>query len=423
MKNIWWCLFLFFGFYSKAQADKVYSEKIAGIKFFQQGNQFSYPIINLGTTGTLELHFDDLDVQVKNYNYTYQLCNANWEPSDLNTLDFIQGFTQNSLNQYRFSSVAKVKYIHYQAILPESNCMPTKAGNYLLKVFLDGDTSKLAFTRRLLIVNNTVTTGINIQQPYNSQLMQTTQKVQFTINIGKLDIFNPQQQLKVAVLQNYRWDNAKTNLQPLFMRGNMYEYNGEQDALFPAGKEYRWADLRSFRFLSERIAGVDRFTAPVTINLITDIERTSERLLMYQDENGFFQISTTDANNPWWQGDYGNVNFTFSTLNHQPYPNKDVFILGQLTGNKLTDANKMVFNSEKGQYEKTLFLKQGFYNYIYVTRDKSGKGNAETFLTEGDYWGTENNYTVLVYFRSLSGRYDELVGVTTVNSRTGKIKY
>ncbi len=423
MKYLLCCFFLLFTTAINAQADKVYSSTISGIKLFQQGNQFSYPIINLGTTGTLELHFDDLDPQVKNYNYTYQLCDANWQASDLNALDYIQGFTQNNLNQYRFSSVAKVRYVHYQVILPEQNCVPTKAGNYLLKVFLNGDTSKLAFTRRLLIVNNILTTGVSIQQPYNSQLMQTTQKVQFTVNVGKLNIFNPQQQLKVVVLQNYRWDNAKTNLQPLFMRGNMYEYNGEQDCLFPAGKEYRWADLRSFRFLSERIAGVDRSTQPVTINLIPDVQRTAERLMMYQDVDGFFQISTTDANNPWWQGDYGNVNFTFSTLNQQPFADKDVYILGELTGNRLSDSNKMVFNAGKGRYEKSLFLKQGFYNYIYVTRDKSGRGNAETYLTEGDYWETENDYTVLVYYRSLSGRHDELVGVTTVNSRTGKIKY
>lgn len=414
---------LWTAFSANAQPENVFSSNINGIKFFQSGNQFSYPIINVGTTGTVELHFDDLDPQVKNYGYTYQLCDANWQPSDLNTLDYIQGFTQNNLNQYRFSSVAKVKYIHYQAVLPEKNCMPTKAGNYLLKVFLNGDTSKLAFTRRLLIVNNVVTTGVSIQQPYNSQLMQTTQKVQFSLNVAKLNIFNPQQQLKVVVLQNYRWDNAKTGLQPLFMRGNTYEYNGEQDGLFPAGKEYRWADLRSFRFLSERIAGVDRSTSPITINLIPDIERTTERLMTYQDVDGFYQISTTDANNPWWQGDYGNVNFSFSTLNHQPIQNKDVYILGELTGNRLADANKMTFNEQTGRYEKTLFLKQGYYNYIYVTKDKTGKGVAETYLTEGDYWETENDYTVLVYYRSLSGRHDELVGVTTVNSRTGKIKY
>lgn len=38
-------------------------------------------------------------------------------------------------------------------------------------------------------------------------------------------------------------------------------------------------------------------------------------------------------------------------------------------------------------------------------------------MTEGNYWETENEYIVLFYFRPLSGRHDELVGITRLNSR------
>ena len=46
---------------------------------------------------------------------------------------------------------------------------------------------------------------------------------------------------------------------------------------------------------------------------------------------------------------------------------------------------------------------------------------ATTAFTEGNYWETENTYEVFVYYNSFSGRYDELVGFTTVNSRLGRI--
>jgi hypothetical protein len=274
------------------------------------------------------------------------------------------------------------------------------------------------------VVNEIVPVGVKILQPYNSSLTRTHQKVQFSIDKTKLNIFNPAQQLKVVVLQNYRWDNAVTGIQPVFMRGNVYEYNGEQDCLFPAGKEFRWIDVKSFRFQSERIATVDNNNTPADVYARDDPQRTGERFLQYQDYDGFFYIDCTDANNPWWQGDYGNVHFTFVPGNNQPYPGKEVYIIGEMTNYKLNDSTKLHYNAEKGVYEKTLLLKQGFYSYTYVTKDNNGKNaKVSNQQTDGDYFETENTYTVLVYYKSLSGRHDELVGAVSINSRTSQSGY
>jgi hypothetical protein len=418
------CLLFSALLFAQREPDKIYMQNIKGVKLFIHGDQLSFPIIKLGATNAVELHFDDLDGNIKNYSYTYQLCNADWKPVDLSIMDYVQGFTQDRLTQYRVSSIAKVKYVHYQVLLPDRNIMPTKAGNYLVKVFLNGDTSKLAFTKRLLILNNIVPIGGKIQSPYNGQLFQTHQKVQFSIDKTKIDVFNQQQQLKVVVLQNYRWDNAVTGAQPVFMRGNVYEYNGEQDFLFPAGREFRWADLRSFRFLSERIATVDRNATPTDVYLRPDGEKKGERFIQYQDYDGLYFIDCTDANNPWWQGDYGNVHFTLVPGGNQPFPDKDVYILGEMTSYALNDSTKLQYNAEKGVYEKTLLLKQGFYSYTYVTKDIKAKNEKATSTAiDGDFWQTENIYTILVYYKSLSGRHDELVGALTINSRTNAAGY
>jgi hypothetical protein len=78
---------------------------------------------------------------------------------------------------------------------------------------------------------------------------------------------------------------------------------------------------------------------------------------------------------------------------------------------------KMEFNAEKGAYEKTLFLKQGFYNYSYVTLPAKRSNDPISFEnTEGNYQSTENVYMVLVYYRPFGGRSDELIGYTLLNS-------
>jgi type 9 secretion system plug protein len=404
---------------SAQQPDKIYMPNIHSVKLFIAGNQDAYPIIKLNATMMMELHFDDINANVKNYNYTYVLCDADWNPVDLSPFDFLQGFTQGRLSQYRNSSVSKTKYIHYQALLPEQSCMPKVSGNYLLKVYLNGDTSKLAFTRRVLVLDNVISIGAKVTQPFNTQLFRTHQKIQFTIDKTKLNILNPQQQLKVVVLQNFRWDNAITGMQPTFMRGNQYEYNNDNAFVFPAGREYRWADLRSFRFQSERVDSADLNTTPFNVWLKPDPQRTNMRYVTYVDLNGTYQVSATDVNNPWWQGDFANVHFVFVPQNLDEFKNKEVYLIGELaTGNCDNAECKLDYNPDKKIFEKTLLLKQGYYYYTYVTKNSNDKKTStETADTEGNYSETENSYTILVYYRSLSDRADELVGAVTIDSR------
>jgi hypothetical protein len=405
----------------KAQLpDEVYHKNIRSVKLFIKGNQAGYPVISLGTLDQLELHFDDMDAYAKSYSYTFQLCDADWKPNTLlGPFDYIKGFSQQRITQTRVSSIATQDYAHYQASLPDKNCYPSKSGNYLLKVFLNGDTSKLAFTKRLLVVQQLADVGAQIQQPFSSEYFRTHQKVQLVVNKTKLDVLNPQQQIKTVILQNYRWDATAKMIQPTFIKQNTLEYNSENDALFPGGKEFRWIDLRSFRFKSDRIDSNDLTQKPFYIVAKPDGERTTQRYLFFRDINGFYEITSTDLINPWWQGDYAKVRFTFVPTNNQPYPNRKLYIAGEFTGYKYNDSTEMVYNATLGIYEKELFLKQGYYTYTYVTKD--AKTNVPAVdQTDGNYWETENDYTVLIYYRSLSGRHDELVGVTTVNSRLNR---
>jgi len=404
----------------KAQVyvDSVYMPTIGNVSFFVQNNQQSMPVIHLNSGEQLELHFDDMVSYPRNFYYTFVLCNADWQPADVSIFDYLKGFQQQTINQYRISSITPERYVAYQLLLPDANAMPAVSGNYILKVFLDGDTSKLAFTRRFFVVHNRVDIAANIAQPFNSQLFLTHQKVQLSINIKDLNILNPQQQLKVMIMQNYRWDNAITGIQPVFINNNIYQYNAEQDCVFPGGKEYRWANLESFRYQSERVASVDKSSIPYQVYLKNDYDLSGQPYLLMNDINGWYTISTTEMVNPWWQTDYAYVHFTFVPPGNHAFTGQNVYILGALTNNQLTERSKMHFNADKGVYEQTLFLKQGYYNYTYVTHpadETTGPGFLK--LTDGNSWETENDYTIFVYYRSLNDRYDELVGMLTINSR------
>jgi hypothetical protein len=395
--------------------DKIYKDNVKCVRFHLYGDQESMPIYNLNSAEQLELNFDDMDANVKNYYYTYQLCDYSWKPVDISPFMYIKGFTQQRITTNRYSSIALTKYIHYQAMLPDRNTTITMSGNYLLKIFLDGDTSKLVFTRRLLVLEQQATIAARVVQPLTPQWFKTHQKLQFNANVNGISAFSAAQQIKVVILQNNRWDNAIKDIPPTFVRGKSLEYNTENNCIFPGGKEWRWLDLRSLRLQSDRVERAEYKTASTNIFLKTDGERSNDRYVRFQDLNGLFRVMTYETINPNWQGDFATVQFNLAGPNGQPYANKDVYLAGQLTDYAYNDKTKMTFNATKGVYECSLFLKQGCYNYTYVLVDQ--KNPAIITTIEGDYWETENNYTILMYYKAFSDRADKLISVAQVNSR------
>ncbi|HQW83249.1 MAG TPA: DUF5103 domain-containing protein [Ferruginibacter sp.] len=404
---------------TKAQyADAVYKDNIKAVRFHVYGNQLSLPIYKLNSTDQLELNFDDLDANVKSYYYSFQLCDYDWKPIDISPFLYTKGFTQQRITTYRYSSIALTRYTHYQAIVPDRNTTLTMSGNYILKVFLDGDTSRLIFTKRMLVLDQKASISGQVVQPFTPQLFKTHQKIQFTANINGLNTFSAAQQIKVVVLQNNRWDNSVKDIKPTFVRNNTLEYNTENSCVFPAGKEWRWLDLRSFRLQSDRVQKADYNKTSTDMYLFPDVDRSGQRYVYFKDLNGMYLIETYETINPYWQGDFATVHFSLATPDGKPYPDKDIYLAGQLTNYEFNDKTKLKFNETKSVYEVTAFLKQGYYNYTYIAIDE--KDPTQKRDLEGDYWETENEYTILMYYKSFTDRTDQLIGVGKIASRTDK---
>lgn len=406
-------------FSSKAQnVEKIYVPYIKTAQLFEYGNQQGLPVLVINGANRIELEFDDLEGNLKSYYYTYVLCDYNWNPANLNVFDYMRGFTQNRITTYRYSSIAFTRYTHYQAFLPEQNILPTRSGNYLLKVFLDGDTSKTVFTKQMLVVASRANISATVVQPFNPNFFNTHQRIRFSANIKDMNTFSAAQQIKVVVLQNNRWDIAQRDIVPTFVRGNMLEYNTESVAVFPAGKEWRWLDIRSFRLLSDRVDSASNTKKTTDLFLKTDQDKSGERYVYFPDLNGMYQITTYESINPFWQGDYATIHFNFESPEGLPYKEKDVYLFGAFTNYQLNEDWKLHYNPDNGKYELKTLLKQGYYNYGYVAVDKQSPENKIDL--EGNYWETENAYTVLFYYKSFTDRNDQLIGISRINSRTDK---
>jgi hypothetical protein len=375
---------------------------IHSAKLYRAGDQTSFPVLTLGGNESLELHFDDLD--------------ADWTPSILQNFEFVRGFQNVRITNYRTSSIALVRYTHYQAQVPDRNSYPSRSGNYLLKVFINGDTSQLAFTKRFVVVDGKAAVGAQLQQPFNAQYFRTHQKLQVIVTTdNKINVMSPQD-LKVVIIQNNNWNTSVMTDRPTIYRGNYYEYSDEAFTALPGGKEWRWVDIRSLRLASDRVQRMDTRKDTTEVYVKGDASRDGQIYVYQRDLNGSYNIEALENINPFWQSDYGKVHFTYAPPGGRAFEGRDVHVFGELTDYATGDRGRMDFNTETGLYEKTLLLKQGYYNYSYVTLPAGKHGYPDYSSTEGNYWATENNYTVLIYYRPFGARADELVGYASVNS-------
>lgn len=422
--------------------DHVYTDNIRSVKFHPVGLELSYPIIDLNSPGLLQLSFDDLEGDVKDYVYSFQHCDADWTPSDLSELEYLDGFSEEDIENYDFGFRTLTEFTHYRVILPNEDMRWKVSGNYLLKVYDNTDDKKLVITRRFMVAEPIIRIFPRIKRAGMVSKIQTHQEVDFTVNYEGLNIRNPRVEVNVAVLQNGRWDNAITDLQPLFIKGKNLIYNYQDKIVFPAGKEFRQLDLRTLEFKTQSIYEITSDQQEgYDVTLFTDKMRFDQPYLSIVDINGNFLIQNIDdediilevdsfninflANSleetnadenffaHYLEGDYANVHFAIEK--HQEFYEKDVYLVGGFTDWQLKDQYKMTYNEKENLYETTAFLKQGFYNYLYAVTP-SGKKIPDYDELEGNWFESENEYMILVYYRPFGARYDRIVAAYYFNS-------
>jgi hypothetical protein len=372
-------------------------------------------ILQFNSEEQLELSFDDLEADKKMYSISFIHCDANWQPSNLVSAEYMNGFFEANILNFNFSTNTIQKYTHYSILFPQSNMQFSKTGNYIAYVYEDNDKEKIILTKRFMIYENKITVVANVRQAIGNDEQYEKQHIDFNLINSQYELTNPFTDLKVVITQNNRWDNAVTSIKPTFVEPIQLTYSLDDKSTFNGGNEFRYFDSRSLRTYTERVYDIYRDSAyKYHLVLKLDELKTFKNYSFYNDLNGGFLIKNKDmVGTPDTEGDYAWIHFFLPYDIAQGEGN--FYILGKLTEWRLNKSNRMNYNYKKNGYECSLYIKQGYYNYTYVYLKDEKKGGDET-LTEGNHWETENDYTIYVYHRQRSTYYDQLVAVKRFNS-------
>lgn len=369
-----------------------------------QENNFSI-IVPLGKT--LELSFDDLEADQKDYYYKLELMNHDWTPSNLIANQYINGFQSNRIFNVENSFNTLQNYTHYSVRFPNQNTRITKSGNYLLSIL--NDMEEVIFTRKFTLYESAVVVGVSATRGRDIKNMNQQQTVHFTINHPRVKINNPNQEIHVAILQNQNWKTALTDIQPQFYKPNQLIYRYTNKTNFWGGNEYLFFDSKIIRNSSINVRKTER--KEIYHNYLYPYKNREVKTYTYNpDINGQYIIRTLEGSNPKTEADYALMHFSLQVENE--FTNKEVYVYGGFNNFNLTEENKMLFNPSTKTYTSELLLKQGFYNYTFVTKSNNDIVSQSEIL--GNFSKTENEYTVIVYYKSLGSLFDRVIGVGSI---------
>jgi len=379
---------------------------IKTITIRDDNNPSQFPIIELGNT--FELEFDVLNGLEEDYYYKINHYNFNWTKSDLTKSEYLSGYDNNKIYNYKNSFNTYQLYSHYELKIPNQDVQIKKSGNYIISVYNEYD--EIMFSKKLIVYENLSKIKIGVYRSRELKDINQKQVIQFEIETFK-SLNNPKTNVKSLIIKNNDLDQSISNLRPQYTIGNKLIYKYANEASFLGGNEF-------LNFENKDVRGIDINIRSFSLNeiyhnfLYSDYPRKNSTYTFNPDINGSFLVTAIDTDDSEIEADYVNVHFFLKTTKIDDSEN--IYVYGNFNGFKKLESNKMKYNTISEGYESIIKLKQGFYNYNYILENHNKELNSGYF--SGNFDETENNYKVIIYYRNFGSRFDRVIGFNEINS-------
>ena len=381
-----------------AQYTRPLTSDVRSVRVLVDGKTGQLPVITLGEREHLNLSFDAMTHEYERFEYRIVHCDRHWNETEGQLMSDVLEYTQESIpiEDYEYSFNTTQLYTHYSFNFPNPDIAPRASGNFRIDIARDGDyendkVAEICFmvAEKAVPVGSLMTT--NTEVDWN----RTHQQLNMTVDYGSLTpaVRNPKEEIHAVVLQNQRWDNAAYDVPADYLNGTKFIWEHAHGLIFPAGNEYRRFEMTSTHYPGLGLESLKYFEP--YYHATVEEARPRRNYIYEEDRNGEWVVRTVDDTDSDIESEYAYVHFVLSTGSELSEP---VYVQGQWTGG----LQPMKWNAKTGAYEAVLYLKQGYYSYQFVCKNTP---------IEGDFYQTENKYSVLVYYNSPQLRYERLVGV------------
>lgn len=373
-------------------------------------------VIVLGTEDWVDISFDHFSHDYHRFVYKIVHCNADWTPSDLLEVDYMEGFNNQPIEDYENSLNTTMLYTHYRLSLPNEDIQFKVSGNYRVELYLDEEEADdaafpadkpvavacFSVVEPLMALSASVTSNTDIDTNLSHQ------QVSFVINYNGYNVVDPTTEIKPYIYQNGRTDNCVSQVKPTYVNPGRLEYVHNTKLIFPAGDEYRRFEVINMHYATQGVDKISFFAPYYHATLYPDKPR--HNYSFDQDHDGRYLIRYNLAEDTNIEADYLFVHFR---LDMPRRSGGNFYLTGEFTYNDFTPAYQAVYDDDEGAYEATVMLKQGAYDFMYLWVPE-GSTIGQTGPAEGNFYETENEYQIYIYHRPFGGRYDRLVATQQI---------
>ncbi|MEP7197173.1 MAG: type IX secretion system plug protein domain-containing protein [Saprospiraceae bacterium] len=393
--------------------DTCYNELLKALNFNDGENTLAMPILYLDVPYTLNLEFDMIEGTPRRLYYTLRYFEKNWQESPVDMLEVMDGLNEFEINQFQTSFNTYSEYVHYIISLSPRQLGIKQTGNFLILVY-DQDLNLYA-TRKFFVARSVFSASLKFVQPVDYSKINTHQSLNLIVNTASINVLNPKDEIQVEIYQN---GNPQTKLvvhEPLFFSGNSLRYTKDDEIIFPGGKEFRGANVRSILNRGLNVKYWDQKGSEFYCYLKPDEFRRFKNYIYLPDYNGKLVYTSPDVpiSNVRTQSEYFYLNFKLAAKEKLDH---DVYVYGLLSDWKLRNDLKMKYDETEKVYTASIFTKNAYIDYAYATVDENNQGILSE--VDGNWSETENDYFVLVYYRPYGGRFDQLFMARKFNSNS-----
>ena len=392
-----------------SQVQQIFDQNVRTLTLTVNDDPTLPPYLPFGGRQHLVIEWDEMSHNYKRYVYHIDHCDWDWQPTDgIFESDFLEGLNDQLIEDYEKSFNTTQIYTHYRLRIPDKQLRLRLSGNYRVRIYeedADRDEDLPVLEARFCIFENAA--GIVAQLSSNTDIdfNRSHQQMTLSVGFGTLQVYDPQRELKVIVMQNRRWDSRVENLVPNVRRANGIDYTHNRQLIFPGGSEYHRFEILDVHRTSTGVDRMEWFEPYYHATLFA--EKPANAYSYIEDQNGVYVLRSSDDYDDATTAEYIVVHFFLQSPRLQ---GGDVYVSGCWSGQTFNPDCRMEYDDINQEYHAAILLKQGYYSYEFVQQD------GLTARTMGSFYETENEYQVLVYYRGQGARYDRLAAYSVMHN-------
>jgi hypothetical protein len=376
-------------------------QDVRTVQLYPTGQEGDLPFIELGGERTLALEFDLISARGRPLSAYFYHADRIWR-RDLSPSEYLESFQHDDVSDYSISSGTQVPYIHYEYEFPNDAIQFLISGNYIVRVTEQGDEEAVLFERAFFVTEQSAALEFVTDMVIVGDGYPSTQPIAFLQPPSGIqgNVFD----YNVCFVRNGRFDMARCSDRPSLMNQPELQFYLEPEYSFePEGAPY-FLDLSNLRS-SVSIAASDFVQSPYRIDLEPDYARFGgtgfSRLLTGQTVvSGAVQMADADI-----RAEYVLTRFSYVPPDERRIGG-EVILTGSFNDWRYDPANQLTWVPEEGRYEVDVLIKQGQYEYRYLTRDRRTVRSLR-----GNMPRSENQYAAMVYYDDVSLSTDRLIAV------------